>query len=104
MSTVQGVGSVSAPAWRQSSAPRSSPGSPPETYLPSTQQVLSQLTPGDRAAIAAATGYRLSSSGEITNPGGLPPWSFILGYAEQCGADRAQSAPAQPQGQVDVLA
>jgi hypothetical protein len=70
-------------------------GVPPEGYLPSTMQVLSQLTPADRAAIAGVTGYHLSPSGEITNPGGLPPWSFILAFAEGRRADRAQEAQAE---------
>jgi len=55
---------------------------PPFGGLPSTRSVLSALTPADRVAIAGVTGYRLSPNGQITNPGGIPPWSFILGYAE----------------------
>jgi hypothetical protein len=103
MSSIQGVGPASSPAWRPTPVQRSAPGSetPPEGYLPSTQQVLSQLTPSDRAQIAAATGYHLSTSGEITNPGGLPPWSFILNIAEKRSADRSDEGPSQ--SHVDVV-
>jgi hypothetical protein len=55
---------------------------PPKGGLPASQQMLSKLTPGDRAAIAGATGYHLSPTGAITNAtGAVPPWSFILAFA-----------------------
>jgi hypothetical protein len=57
------------------------PAPPPKGSLPASQQLLSQLTPGDRAAIAGATGYQLSPSGAVTNVGGMPPWSFIMAFA-----------------------
>jgi hypothetical protein len=69
---------------------------PPEGSLPSSRQALSALGPGDRAAIAGATGYRLTPTGEIANPGGIPPWSFILGYAESVRAARAGNPEPQP--------
>ena len=54
---------------------------PPKGGLPGSQQVLSKLTPADRAAIAGATGYHLSPTGAVTNVGGVPPWSFIMAFA-----------------------
>ena len=54
---------------------------PPKGGLPGSQQVLSQLTPGDRAAISGLTGYHLSPTGAVTNVGGRPPWSFIMAFA-----------------------
>lgn len=54
---------------------------PPKGGLPGSQQVLSQLTPGDRAAISGLTGYHLSPTGAVTNVGGIPPWSFIMAFA-----------------------
>jgi hypothetical protein len=54
---------------------------PPKGGLPGSQQVLSQLTPGDRAAISGLTGYHLSPTGAVTNVGGMPPWSFIMAFA-----------------------
>jgi hypothetical protein len=81
---------------------------PPEGALPNTSAVLSQLTPADRAAIAGATGYHLSPTGEITNPGGIPPWSFILGYAARATAEQVEEeaavAVAQDGPHVDVVA
>lgn len=81
---------------------------PPEGALPNTSAVLSQLTPADRAAIAGATGYHLSPTGEITNPGGIPPWSFILGYAARATAEQVEEEAAvavdQDGPHVDVVA
>jgi hypothetical protein len=48
------------------------------------------LTAADRAAIASATGFYISATGEVT-PDGIAPWSFITQYVEQ---RRAQRAPA----------
>ncbi|WP_330186057.1 hypothetical protein KZZ52_29845 [Dactylosporangium sp. AC04546] len=64
---------------------------PPKGGLPASQQVLSKLTPGDRAAIAGATGYHLSPTGAVTNVGGVPPWSFIMAFA----ASRTAVAPVE---------
>ncbi|MEV6931865.1 hypothetical protein AB0M46_46280 [Dactylosporangium sp. NPDC051485] len=65
---------------------------PPKGGLPASQQVLSQLTPGDRAAIQGATGYSLSPTGAVTNgSGGVPPWSFIMAFA----ASRTAQPPAE---------
>ncbi|UWZ33626.1 hypothetical protein Drose_20225 [Dactylosporangium roseum] len=91
-----GVHTVSAP--HPVSAPRPATGSarvepvapPPRGSLPGSQQVLSKLTPGERAAIAGATGYHLSPTGAVTNVGGVPPWSFIMAFAA------ARTAGAQP--------
>jgi hypothetical protein len=58
------------------------PAPPPKGGLPASQQMLSKLTPGDRAAIAGATGYHLSQTGAVTNASdAVPPWSFILAFA-----------------------
>ncbi|WP_426514378.1 hypothetical protein ACPPVO_29460 [Dactylosporangium sp. McL0621] len=55
--------------------------------------MLSKLTPGDRAAIAGATGYHLSQTGAVTNASdAVPPWSFILAFA----ASRSAVEPAAP--------
>ncbi|GAB3839927.1 hypothetical protein GCM10027610_046620 [Dactylosporangium cerinum] len=62
----------------------------PKGGLPGSQQVLSQLTPGDRAAISGLTGYHLSPTGAVTNVGGMPPWSFIMAFA-------ASRTAAQPE-------
>ena len=40
------------------------------------------LSPADRAAVAAATGYYLSPTGEVV-PEGNPPWPFIVQYVEE---------------------
>ncbi|WP_432824354.1 hypothetical protein [Dactylosporangium sp. CA-092794] len=65
---------------------------PPKGGLPASQQVLSKLTPGDRAAIAGATGYHLSPTGAVTNAtGAVPPWSFIMAFA----ASRTAAEPAE---------
>ncbi|GGM38133.1 hypothetical protein ACFFX1_15770 [Dactylosporangium sucinum] len=69
---------------------------PPKGGLPASQQVLSKLTPGDRAAIAGATGYRLSPTGAVTNVGGVPPWSFIMAFA----ASRTAVAPVEETARV----
>ena len=74
---------------------------PPKGGLPGSQQVLSQLTPGDRAAISGLTGYHLSPTGAVTNVGGLPPWSFIMAFA----ASRTAAQPAEDAGKsADVSA
>jgi hypothetical protein len=79
---------------------------PPKGGLPASQQVLSKLTPGDRAAIAGATGYRLSPTGAVTNvTGAIPPWSFIMAFAASRTAEPVQEAvrPAGDDGgHVDV--
>lgn len=64
---------------------------PPKGGLPGSQQVLSQLTPGDRAAISGLTGYDLSPTGAVTNVGGMPPWSFIMAFA----ASRTAAQPVE---------
>jgi hypothetical protein len=64
---------------------------PPRGGLPGSQQMLSKLTPGDRAAIAGATGYHLSPTGAVTNVRGVPPWSFIMAFA----ASRTAVEPAE---------
>jgi hypothetical protein len=64
---------------------------PPKGGLPASQQVLSQLTPGDRAAISGLTGYHLSPTGAVTNVGGMPPWSFIMAFA----ASRTAAQPVE---------
>ncbi|GAA3298606.1 hypothetical protein Dvina_27475 [Dactylosporangium vinaceum] len=84
------------------------PAPPPKGGLPASQQVLSKLTPGDRAAIAGATGYHLSPTGAVTNvSGAVPPWSFIMAFA----ASRTAGPPddtvkpdkaADDGGQIDV--
>ena len=61
---------------------------PPKGGLPGSQQVLSRLTPGDRAAISGLTGYDLSPTGAVTNVGGMPPWSFIMAFAASRTADQ----------------
>ncbi|WP_433199362.1 hypothetical protein ACQP00_26845 [Dactylosporangium sp. CS-047395] len=85
------------------------PAPPPKGGLPASQQVLSKLTPGDRAAIAGATGYHLSPTGAVTNASGaVPPWSFIMAFAASRTAvptDDAAAAKADPAdggNQIDV--
>ncbi|MFI5907729.1 hypothetical protein [Dactylosporangium sp. NPDC051541] len=84
------------------------PAPPPKGGLPASQQVLSKLTPGDRAAIAGATGYHLSPTGAVTNvSGAVPPWSFIMAFAaSRTAAEPADAAPrtgpADDAGQIDV--
>jgi hypothetical protein len=63
---------------------------PPVGGLPSSVQVLSSLSPADRAVIAGMTGYQLSPTGQVMNPGGIPPWSFIISYAERRRVDFGQ--------------
>lgn len=74
---------------------------PPRGGLPGSQQVLSKLTPGDRAAIAGATGYQLSPTGAVTNVGGFPPWSFIMAFAAM-RTGTAEKAVAVEGSHVDV--
>ncbi|MET7424915.1 hypothetical protein [Dactylosporangium sp. NPDC005555] len=77
---------------KTTSAPAVEPvAPPPKGGLPGSQQVLSQLTPGDRAAISGLTGYHLSPTGAVTNVGGMPPWSFIMAFA----ASRTAAQPAE---------
>jgi hypothetical protein len=93
---------ASTPAANQPAAPPKpatapsveAPAPPPKGGLPASQQVLSKLTPGDRAAIAGATGYHLSPTGAVTNvSGAVPPWSFILAFAaSRTAADPADEA------------
>ncbi|WP_433065832.1 hypothetical protein [Dactylosporangium sp. CS-033363] len=85
------------------------PAPPPKGGLPASQQVLSKLTPGDRAAIAGATGYHLSPTGAVTNASGaVPPWSFIMAFAAsrtavQPADDVAKAASSTDSGnQIDV--
>ncbi len=52
---------------------------------------LPALSGSDRAAVASATGFYLSPTGEVT-PDGMPPWSFIMQYLQR----RHAEAPAQP--------
>ncbi|MDG6106536.1 hypothetical protein Daura_26755 [Dactylosporangium aurantiacum] len=73
---------------------------PPKGGLPASQQVLSQLTPGDRAAISGLTGYHLSPTGAVTNVGGMPPWSFIMAFA----ASRTAAEPVEDSRSSDVTA
>ncbi|WP_432967852.1 hypothetical protein [Dactylosporangium sp. CA-233914] len=69
------------------------PAPPPKGGLPASQQVLSKLTPGDRAAIAGATGYQLSPTGAVTNASGaVPPWSFIMAFAASVTAQPVEDA------------
>ncbi|MGI5241351.1 hypothetical protein [Dactylosporangium sp. CA-139066] len=84
---------------------------PPKGGLPASQQVLSKLTPGDRAAIAGATGYHLSPTGAVTNAtGAVPPWSFIMAFAASRTAQPAeesaqtQQAAAGDRSHVDTAA
>jgi hypothetical protein len=81
-----------APPPKAATAPAvEAPAPPPKGGLPASQQVLSKLTPGDRAAIAGATGYHLSPTGAVTNASGaVPPWSFIMAFA----ASRTAVEPA----------
>ncbi|MEV0130679.1 hypothetical protein AB0H83_19720 [Dactylosporangium sp. NPDC050688] len=69
--------------------------------------MLSQLTPGDRAAISGLTGYHLSPTGAVTNVGGMPPWSFIMAFAASRTAvdpveDGARSSGVSTVEHVDV--
>lgn len=73
---------------------------PPKGGLPGSQQVLSQLTPGDRAAISGLTGYHLSPTGAVTNVGGMPPWSFIMAFA----ASRTAAEPVEEEKAADASA
>ncbi|WP_344619295.1 hypothetical protein [Dactylosporangium salmoneum] len=80
---------------------------PPKGGLPASQQVLSKLTPGDRAAIEGATGYSLSPTGAVTSgSGGVPPWSFIMAFAASRTAvqpaEETQKASADDGNHVDV--
>jgi len=43
---------------------------------------LPSLSGSDRAAIASATGFYISPTGEVT-PDGMPPWSFIMQYLQR---------------------
>ncbi|WP_433072846.1 hypothetical protein ACQP1P_24350 [Dactylosporangium sp. CA-052675] len=84
------------------------PAPPPKGGLPASQQVLSKLTPGDRAAIAGATGYHLSPTGAVTNASAaVPPWSFIMAFAAsrtavQPGPEVAAAKSAEDGNHVDV--
>ncbi|MER7007662.1 hypothetical protein ABT297_32105 [Dactylosporangium sp. NPDC000555] len=76
--------------------PVEAPPPPPMGGLPASQQVLSKLTPGDRAAIAGATGYQLSPTGAVTNASrAVPPWSFIMAFAASRTAQPVEG-PRQP--------
>ncbi|GAA2636787.1 hypothetical protein GCM10010399_82320 [Dactylosporangium fulvum] len=89
-----GAHPVAAPRAATSSAQVEPVVPPPRGSLPGSQQVLSKLTPGERAAIAGATGYHLSPTGAVTNVGGVPPWSFIMAFAA------SRTAAAHPVEQV----
>jgi hypothetical protein len=56
---------------------------------------LPNLSGSDRAAIASATGFYISPTGEVT-PDGMPPWSFIMQYLQRRHAAAPAEAPAQP--------
>jgi hypothetical protein len=56
---------------------------------------LPNLSGSDRAAIASATGFYISPTGEVT-PDGMPPWSFIMQYLQRRHAPTPTEAPTQP--------
>ena len=65
--------------------------------LPQPRDVLSHLTPGDREAIAAATGVQLSSGDVVTEArsSGVPPWGLIMALAmdRKTGAVQGEITP-----------
>jgi hypothetical protein len=56
---------------------------------------LPSLSGSDRAAIASATGFYISPTGEVT-PDGMPPWSFIMQYLQRRHTPTTTEAASQP--------
>jgi hypothetical protein len=92
---------TTAPPVAHSEARPSTPAPADDTSVESAKRRSAQpadmpaLSGSDRAAIASATGFYISPTGEVT-PDGMPPWSFIMQYLQRRHAP-AEAPPPPPQ-------